>query len=63
MISDIKSVAGSWKLSCQFSDIPSFAKALNGKKTIIMIFKNMFIPRGCYLVISKNEKIHIICRT
>ena len=45
MISDIKSVAGSWKLSCQFSDIPSFAKALNGKKTIVMIFKNIFINR------------------
>ena len=43
MISDIKSVAGSWKLSCQFCDIPSFAKALNGKKTNVIIFKKMFI--------------------
>ena len=55
MISDIKSVAGSWKLSCQFSDIPSFAKTLNGKKTIVMIFKNMFIDR----VNIENKRVNV----
>ena len=44
MISDIKSVAGSWKLNCQFSDNPTSAKA-NGPNRHIprIIEKNSFI--------------------
>ena len=44
MISDIKSVAGSWKLNCQFSDKPTSAKANeHSKNTDIRIEMMSFI--------------------
>ena len=44
MISDIKSVAGSWKLNCQFSDKPTSAIANeHSKKTDIRIEMMIFI--------------------
>ena len=44
MISDIKSVAGSWKLNCQFSDKPTSAKAIElNRKTTVKIERISFI--------------------
>ena len=44
MISDIKSVAGSWKLNCQFSDKPTSAKANEHNRHIpTIIEKKSFI--------------------